>query len=51
MIYFVLALLLVIVYLGWVGWTFVRSGGAVADWSWPLRALAVLWYLVGPSPR
>lgn len=41
--------LLAVAYLGWVGWTFVRSGGAVADWSWPLRAVAVLWYLVRPS--
>lgn len=41
--------LLAVVYFGWVGWTFLRSGGAVADWSWPIRAAAVLWYLVRPS--
>ena len=34
---------LAVVYLGGVGWTFAQSGGANAEWAWPVGLLVVGW--------
>lgn len=36
-------LLLTIVYFGGVAWGFVQSGGAKADWEWPVRLAVQGW--------